>query len=172
MRMTTRWMLVVVGAALAGPGLAAPLACSSAHLRLTLAGDGDLNGMSHGGVVLAIDNLGPACSVATLAPVALLDARGRALPARARIAPGTRAGAGLAPRFQLGAGQRATMTLRWIAGPVYPHNRSVRTASVQIRTGGATLTVPLRAQLYGPAGQPVRFERSALRGDEGVAAGR
>lgn len=155
-------------AAAAAHGLAAAASvCKPVDLLMTLGGDGGLNGMSHGGVELVLRNGGADCLLPVLAPVTLRDARGRVLPVRARIAAGAQASTLL-----LGGGHRASMTLRWISGPVYPHNRTVRTAQVRLALGGATLSAPLDAVLYGPAGQRVEFERSPMRVMEGMAGDR
>ena len=145
---------------------AAPAPCQAADLHLRTAGDGDLNGMSHGGVELLVQNSGPACVLPALAPVTLYDAHARLLPARGRRAPAS-ASASLPRTLVLAQGEHAGMTLRWIAGPVYRHNRSVRAAQVRLTLGSGasrtSLTAPLTAVLYGPAGEVVRFERSDLR---------
>lgn len=151
---------------------AAPAPCQAADLHLRTAGDGDLNGMSHGGVELLIQNNGPACVLPALAPVTLYDAHARLLPARGLVVPAPEP-ASLPRTLVLALGEHAGMTLRWIAGPVYPHNRSVRVAQVRLTLGNGasrtSLTAPLTALIYGPAGEVVHFERSDLRRVEAVA---
>lgn len=159
----------LLGAVLAGSsasGWAVP-ACQPRQLRLSVdGGDGDLNGMSHGGTHLSIRNLGRDCRMAALPPLDLRDARGHALPVRLR------AQSAPAAPIVLGGGHRAAMDLRWVSGPVYPDSRSVRAAEVRVRFGAASLDAPLDATMYGAAGQGVEVERTALRVMEGMASDR
>ena len=159
----------LLGAALAGaaaPSPAAP-ACQPRQLRLSVdGGGGDLNGMSHGGTHLSIRNLGGDCRLAALPPLDLRDAQGHALPVRLRAPSGRTA------PVVIGSGHRAAMDLRWVSGPVYPDSRSVRAAEVRVRFGAASLAAPLDATMYGPAGQAVEVERTALRAMEGMASDR
>ncbi|CAN5256388.1 hypothetical protein BH09PSE3_BH09PSE3_12090 [soil metagenome] len=71
---------------------------------------------------------------------------------------------------RLAAGHRATADLRWVSGPVYPHSRSIRAATITVRFGGVTLRTPVKAVLYGEAGKSVQFDQTPLRAMEGMAA--
>lgn len=137
-------------------------ACRATQLSLSLdPGDGDFNGMSHAGTALTIRNRGQACTLPALPTIELRDARGRVLPAVRRAPPGMHPGPVLLP-VRLAPGGRATATLRWISGPVFPSNRSIRPASLSVRIGTAVVRAPLTATLYGQAGKAVSFDQSPL----------
>lgn len=141
---------------------AATPACKPQDLRMSLDGrDGDFNGMSHAGTALVILNMHRACSLPGMLPIEFHDARGMKLPVQIRNAAGARP-AGM----RLERGHRAQMTLRWVAGPVYANSRSGKAVDVSIKLGGADLSAPLHAELYGEAGQPIYVERSALHAFE------
>ena len=126
--------------------------------------------MSHSGVELSIRNLGPDCALPALPKVVLLSRAGRALPAERQTPVGMHPGPVMIP-VVLGGGHRAATDLRWVSGPVFPVNRSVRARFVTVRVGGAVLKAPLTAVLYGPKGRPVTFEQPPLRAMEGMPAG-
>jgi hypothetical protein len=137
-----------------------PPACQPARLRLsTDAADGDFNGMSHSGVRLRIVNNGPTCLLPALPQVTLRDAHGRPLPAQRRAPPGMHPGPVMLPH-PLAAGQSAMIDLRWVSGPVFPASRSLHAAQVSVLVGKGMLRAPLKAVLYGPAGQTVTFDQS------------
>ncbi len=147
-----------------------PPACRVAQLRLAVDGrNGDFNGMSHSGTQLSIRNLGPDCAVTALPKVTFRDRRGRALSVTRRKPPGMHPGPVMTP-VRIGGGHRATIDLRWVSGPVYPHSRSVRAASVGVQVGAGVLRAPLKAVLYG-GGDPILFDQTPARAAEGMAAG-
>ena len=155
-------MPLLLSLLLAAPAVAMPLpVCLPAHLRLTTdSADGDFNGMSHSGIRLRIVNRGAACLLPALPHVALRDGRGRLLPAQRRVPPGMHPGPVMIPR-PLASGQSATIDLRWVSGPVFPASRSLRAARVTVGIGGGALRAPLKAVLYGEAGQTVTFDQTA-----------
>jgi hypothetical protein len=164
-------LLLAAQAAAVSTPLSMPPACRAAQLRLSVDGrDGDFNGMSHSGTALSIRNLGADCTLAKLPVIELRDARGRVLPAVRQSPPGMHPGPVMIP-VRLGAGQRATMDLRWTSGPVFPANRSVIAATVALRIGHALVRSPLKAVLFGPAGKTVTFQQTPLQIAEGMAAG-
>ncbi len=145
-------------------------ACRASQLRLSLSGrDGDFNGMSHSGTELSIRNLGPDCTLPALPTIGFRDARGRTLQALRRAPVGLHPGPVMMP-VRLATGHRARADLRWVSGPVYPHSRSIRPATVTVRFNGATLHAPINAVLYGEAGKTVLFDQTPLRAMEGMAA--
>jgi hypothetical protein len=145
-------------------------ACRPSQLRLSLSRrDGDFNGMSHSGTELSIRNLGPDCTLPALPTIGFRDARGRTLQALRRVPVGMHPGPVMVP-VRLAAGHRATANLRWVSGPVYPHSRSIRAATITVRFNGSTLRAPIAAVLYGEAGKPVLFNQTPLRSMEGMAA--
>jgi hypothetical protein len=161
--------LMIAAGALAAPVALPP--CRPAHLRLSFDGrDGDFNGMSHAGTALTIRNVGPDCTLPALPVVTFRDARGRTLPASRRAPVGMHPGPVMLP-VRLGGGHSAVAEMRWVSGPVFAQNRSVRAASVSVRIGGATLRAPLKAVLYGEAGKAVAFDQTPLRAAEGLAGG-
>lgn len=145
-------------------------ACRPSQLRLSLSGrDGDFNGMSHSGTELSIRNAGPDCTLPALPTIGFRDARRRTLPALRRAPVGMHPGPVMMP-FRLAAGHRAQADLRWVSGPVYPHSRSVRAATITVRFAGGSLRAPIEAVLYGEAGKTVQFDQAPLRPVEGMAA--
>lgn len=153
------------------PDAGAPTpSCRAAQLRLSIDDRaGDFNGMSHSGTQLSIRNVGSDCTLAALPKVTFRDRRGRALAAVRRAPPGMHPGPVMIP-VRIGGGHRATIDLRWVSGPVYPHSRSIRAAGVGVQVGAGVLRAPLRAVLYG-AGDPILFDQTLARAAEGMAAG-
>ncbi len=143
--------------------------CRAAQLSLSTDGrDGDFNGMSHSGVELSILNRGDDCILPALPRVQFRGLGGRPLPL-SRAAPiGMHPGPAMIP-VRLGSGHRAVIDLRWVSGPVYPHNRSLRAASVSVRIGKGTLHAPLVAELYGEAGKPATFSQTPASTEEQAA---
>jgi hypothetical protein len=160
-------MLLVAQAALSHDGLPD---CQARQLRLSVDGkDGDFNGMSHSGTELSIRNLGPDCRLAALPEVVFRDRHGRRLPAIREVPVGMHPGPVMVP-LRLAAGHRAVTDLRWVAGPVFPQNRALRSATITVRIGGTTIRAPLTATLYGNAGKPVTFDQPPLQAAEGMVA--
>lgn len=113
--------------------------------------------------------LGPDCTLPALPTIGFRDARGRTLQALRRSPVGIHPGPGMMP-VRLAAGHRATAELRWVSGPVYPHSRSIRAATITVMFSGVTLRTPIKAVLYGEAGKSVQFDQTPLRAMEGMAA--
>lgn len=154
--------LIIAAQVLTVPKTPLPL-CRASHLHLSVDGrDGDFDGMSHSGTALTIRNPGPDCMLPALPVVTFWDARGRTLSAARRAPVGMYPGPVMLP-VRLPAGQQAVIELRWVSGPVFTHNRSLRVAGVSLRLGDGTLRAPLAAALYGDAGHPVSFDQTPLR---------
>lgn len=148
--------LALLAAAAAPPCLPRSLAIT------TDAADGDFNGMQHSGTYLVVTNRSRvACRVEGLPQVTLLDARGRALPAKRNAPVGMHPGPVVVP-VTLAPGASARTGLRWVSGPVYEHNRPYTAVRASVRIGGGTIRVPLRATLNGEAGKPVGFDQPPL----------
>lgn len=150
------------------PAAAAPN-CRAAQLHLSLQDDGG-GAMSHDGITVAIQNLGPDCMLPALPLIRFADARGRPLDAVRQAPVGMHPGPVLMP-VRLSGGHRATTELRWVSGPVFDQNRSARAHQIFVEIGGHRLKAPLRATLYGAAGKPIGFEQPPLHRKEGMAAG-
>lgn len=145
--------------------------CRVSQLKLTLdRRDGDFDGMSHSGTELSIRNSGSDCTIAALPTIQLRDARNRVLSVMRQPPRGMHPGPVMLP-VRVAAGHRVAMEIRWVSGPVFGHNRSMRSAKVTVKVGSRTLAAPLMATLYGEAGKPATFEQSPLRAVEGMAAG-
>lgn len=156
------------GAASAAATHAVVPACAATRLRLSVDGrDGAFNGMSHGGVALSIRNFGPDCTLSAVPTLRFDDAHGKRLPVRFDAAAPARA-----TPLRIAGGHRAETEVRWVAGPVYAHSRKVSAAAVGVRFGAAMLRAPLAAVMYGPSGQAVVVQQTALRPVEGMAADR
>ncbi|WP_242148796.1 DUF4232 domain-containing protein [Sphingomonas sp. BAUL-RG-20F-R05-02] len=144
--------------------------CRLSYLRVSVGGrDGDFNGMSHSGTALMIRNLGADCMLPALPVISLRDAHGRALPAMRRAPVGMHPGPVMLP-VRLAAGHQAETDLRWVAGPVFAHNRAVKPTRLTVQIGAGTLHTPITATLYGEAGKPVAFEQTPLHVVEGMPA--
>lgn len=145
--------------------------CRVDQLRLSVDGHaGDFNGMSHSGTELSIRNIGADCLLDALPRVQFRDARHRGLPAVRQIPRGMHPGPVMVP-VRLAAGHRAATDIRWISGPVFPHSRNIRASTISVYIGAATLAVPIKATLYGPAGQPVTFAQRPFHAADGLAEG-
>lgn len=157
---------------LAAPSPPPPLrACRSDQLRLSLDDHaGEFNSMSHSGTELSIRNIGPDCLLDALPKVQLRDARNRGLSAVRQAPRGMHPGPVMVP-VRLAAGHRAATQIRWIAGPVFPRSQSIRASKIAVMIGAATLSAPLQATLYGPAGQAATFEQIPFHAVEGMAQG-
>ncbi len=144
--------------------------CRSDRLRLTLDGrNGEFNGMSHSGTELSIRNIGPDCILDALPNVQLLDGRNRPLPAVRQSPRGMHPGPVILP-IRLAAGHRAVTAIRWVAGPVFDQNQSVRATKLRIQVGTGTLMSRMTATLYGERGQRFTFEQPPLRAVDDVHA--
>ena len=145
--------------------------CRARQLRLSVdERDGAFNGMSHSGVELAIRNVGPDCTVPAVPVVQMLDARGRVLAAVRRPPIGMHPGPAMIP-VTIAGGHRATIDLRWVSGPVFDRNRSVRANSVAVRIGVGTVRAPVQAVLYGEPGKPVMFDQTPVQKAGGTPTG-
>lgn len=102
--------------------------------------------------------------------VQLRDDRGRTLPTARGRSLGMQPGPVMVP-VRLAAGHRVFTDLRWVSGPVFAHNRSVRAASVLVRIGSGTLRAPLAVVVFADRGKPISFDQTPLRAVEGMAAG-
>lgn len=147
-------------------------ACRPSQLRLSLSGrDGDFNGMSLSGTALSIRNLGPDCTLPALPTIGFRDARGRTLQALRRAPVGMHPGPVMMPvRLAAGRWPPGNGGTALGSGPVYPHSRSIRAATITVRFGGVTLRTPIKAVLYGEVGKSVQFDQTPLRAMEGMAA--
>jgi len=141
---------------------AAPL-CPPRSLTITTdAADGDFNGMQHSGTYLVVTNRGRvACRVEGLPQVTLLDARGRALPAKRNVPVGMHPGPVVVP-VTLAPGASARTGLRWVSGPVFDRNQTYTATRARVRIDGGTIAIALRATLNGEAGKPVGFDQPPL----------
>ena len=146
-------------------------ACRRTQLRLSIGGqEGEFNGMSHAGARLLFRNVGNNCLVPALPEVVFRDARGRPLPAF-RTAPSVmHPGPAIVP-VRLAGGHRAAADLRWVSGPVFPYNHRLRASIISARIGNSTLSIPLKAVLYGGTGRRVAFDQTPLHAIEGMPAG-
>jgi len=162
--------LMIAAQALSGSAAAMPVpACRPMQLRLALDGrDGDFNGMSHAGTALSVRNVGADCTLPALPIVSFRDARGKPLPASRSVPIGMHPGPVMLP-VRLAGGHRAVAELRWVAGPVFAQNRSVKAASLTMHFGKAILRAWVAAVLYGEANKAVTFEQTPFHVAEGMA---
>ena len=130
--------------------------CPPVHLAIVADdGGGAFTGMSHAGTYLTLRNTGArACSLPAAPLVRLLDGRGRPLPT-IRRGPAGPSGA----RVTIEAGGRVRLSLRWVSGPVYEHNRCLTAKRITVAAAGARIA----ARLCGPAGAPIGFDQTALK---------
>lgn len=150
-------MLLAAAASVSAPP------CTAAQIRVSTDGrDGDFDGMSHGGTLLVLRNVGArACSVPGLPTVHFLDPRGRALPASRKAPIGMRPGPVVLP-VTIAPGGRATTGLRWVSGPVFDHSRSIAASVIAVTIGGRQVRATASERLFGEAGRPVGFDQPPL----------
>lgn len=159
--------------AAATPSAAMPhvAACRRKQLRLSIGGqEGEFSGMSHAGARLLIRNVGDDCLLPALPEVVFRDARGRPLPASRKAPSNMHPGPAMVP-VRLAGGHRVAADLRWVSGPVFPHNRRLRASTISARIGNSALSAPLKAVFYGETGRRVAFDQTPLRAMEGMPAG-
>jgi hypothetical protein len=149
---------------------ATPPPCAPIALSVNTDGEGGaLDGMSHSGALLVVRNIGPdSCSLPALPTLMLEDRVGRALPARRTPPVGMHPGPVMVP-LALAVGAEATSSLRWISGPVYPHNRCLTPSHITVRFGASSISTPWPGDsICGEAGAPLGFDQPPLRLDPRV----
>lgn len=139
--------------------------CTAADLSLATDGEGGaFNGMSHGGTLLVLRNIGArTCTVPALPAVRLRDAHGRDLPIARTPPVGMHPGPVMLP-VAVAPGAEATAALRWVSGPVYSHGRCFAVATLAVAIGRDRIATPLKAQVCG-AGDGAGFDQPALHRD-------
>ncbi|HEX7820827.1 MAG TPA: DUF4232 domain-containing protein [Sphingobium sp.] len=145
--------------------------CSADQLSLAFDGEGGaFNGMSHGGTLLVIRNLGPkACRMPGLPRLSFRDADGKPLPIVRKAPRGMHPGPVVVP-VGVAAGAELTAPLRWVSGEVYDRSQCLTVASVAVQVaagpvGTGTLQGGFAARICGEAGSEVEFDQPGLRAD-------
>ena len=151
-------------------GASTPPPCAASQLSLGAAdGSGPAANGREAGTELSIRNTGPECVLPALQHIALLYARGRALPITRAVPAGMHPGPAVAPVF-LGGGHRAATQLGWNAGQNAARTRQLRVAYVRVSVGGGAIRTPLKALIATLPGQANTFSQPPLRAMEGMAA--
>ena len=131
-----------------------PPPCTDTALSVGLDDEGgNFNGMSHGGTLLVLRNIGPtACQIPKLPSISFQSAAGKDLDISAQIAPvrGMHPGPVMLP-LALAPNAEATSTLRWVSGQVYDHGACISPFQITVTVGGANLRAPFNANLCGPS---------------------
>jgi hypothetical protein len=159
---------------LLGPGISVaaktqptlPRSCSMSEISLGLdQEDGYFDGMSHGGTLLVLRNLGSqACSVPAQPTLAFEDARHHLLHVSLQKPAGMHPGPVILP-VAIPVGAEVTSQMRWVSGDVYDDHNCVSPAIVTIALGTDTLSVPFNGTLCGPAGAPPTYTMTPLQRD-------
>ena len=155
-------LIAPVKPAFAGP-IPKPLpACTADQLSLATDDEhGSFNGMSHGGTLLVLRNLGPAaCSLEAFPEITFNDTKGPVkiaftVPGAKFMHPGpVMVPASLAPAAE------ATSTLRWVSGPVFDPGVCFHVTSVAVRIGSGKQQSALPAMICGPNAGSVSVEKT------------
>ena len=138
-------------------------ACQTSQMSVaTDAENGSFNGMSHGGTLVVLRNLGPAaCSLPQLLKITILDKNGHDLQVKATY-PGGRGmhpGPVLLP-LTIAAGAEATATLRWVSGPVFDHSVCVTAARMSVEMGDTKLQAAIAGTMCGNGPDEIHMEQS------------
>ncbi|WP_156679934.1 DUF4232 domain-containing protein [Sphingomonas profundi] len=146
--------------------LAALPACAADQLSLGFdAENGAFNGMSHGGALLVIRNVGTRpCRLAALPRLTFNDGAGKPLPIVRRAPPGMHPGPAVPP-VGIAAGAEVTAPLRWVSGEVYDKSRCLTPASAAVAIGSGTTQTAFSARICGPAGSDATFDQPPLKPD-------
>lgn len=131
---------------------AAPVtACTMNQISLSLDGEnGNFTGMSQGGTLLVLRNIGPnACSIAGFPQITLRDAAKVSLPIAREIPRGMHPGPVIIPAI-IAAGAEVTATMHWVAGDVFDHSTCITPATLTLTLGSEEQTVPFGSQICGP----------------------
>lgn len=145
-----------------------PALCTANQLTFsTDAEDGNFNGMSHGGTLAVVRNIGPsACRITPLPQLTFTDAAGKDLGATATVAgarfmhPGP-----IVLPIIVPAGAEITATLRWVSGEVYDMSACIEPTILHARFGTIGLHAKAGARICGEAGKPLTFETSRFAAD-------
>ncbi len=150
----------------ATPPASALPSCTASQLSLAVDGQGGaFNGMSHGGALLVIRNLGPkACRLPGLPMLVFKDAKGRPLPIARQAPKGMHPGPVVVP-VGVAAGAELTVPLRWVSGEVYDRSQCLTTAFAAVTIGAEMVQTAFTARLCGQAGVGIGFDQPILHVD-------
>ena len=159
-------MILSLVVALAGSAPSRLPACRPDQVALGFDAEGGaFDGMSHGGTLLVVRNLGPAaCTLPGLPTLVFKDAAGQPLPIARHVPLGMHPGPVIRP-VGLAAGAEATAALRWVSGPAFDRSRCFEVKSVVATIGGATIGSEMPAHICGQAGVTATIEQPALKTD-------
>lgn len=126
--------------------------CSADQLSLATDDENSsFNGMSHGGTLLVLRNLGTgACRLEAFPEITMEDAKGPLKIAfTVRGAKFMHPGPVMVPAV-VAPGAEATSTLRWVSGPVFDPGVCLHVTSITVRVGSSKQKSSLGAMLCGP----------------------
>lgn len=158
-RKTTGVLLFAVLSIHAASARAQAAPCEPKQLALTLDdGNGDFNGMSHGGSYVLLRNRSRTrCQIPARPDVAFLDANEQPLPASLQATPGMHPGPVLLP-VVIPAHASVRASLRWVTGDVFDDTQCIDASSLRIGIGDGALTAPLQAHLCGSRAQGLQYQ--------------
>jgi len=157
-------LIATKGLVATGDSAPAPTACRAEDLAVrTDAGDGEFNGMSHGGTRLIVRNTGHTpCLLPGLPTVVFLDASGAEQPTLRNAPPGMHPGPIVLP-VRVAPGAEAVTILRWISGEVYDRSRCFTSARVRVRFGAtAMIEGPMQAHVCTQGDAPAKVEQPPM----------
>ncbi len=129
-----------------------PPPCADGDLSLGLDDEGGaFNGMSHGGTLIVLRNIGPkACSIPRLPVITFQSALSKDLDISTQMASvrGMHPGPVMLP-LALAPNAEATSTMRWVSGQVYEHGVCISPFQITINVGSATLHASFNANICG-----------------------
>ncbi|WP_263384842.1 DUF4232 domain-containing protein [Granulicella arctica] len=142
---------------------AAVPACASNQISLATDSEGgNFDGMSHGGTLLILRNIGPdACSVPGFPVLIFRDAAKATVAITRQVPPGMHPGPVILPAI-IAPNAEVTASLRWVSGDVFDHGTCLTPATLSINIGGTELTTAFDYHLCGPTPAKITYESTRL----------
>ncbi|HEX7817475.1 DUF4232 domain-containing protein [Dyella sp.] len=138
--------------------------CGARQVTLSTSDGEGMNGMSHAGTVLKLDNHSrTACSLPAMPRLVFEDARHRTLKITSRAIPGMHPGPVMLPLTVLAHGS-VSSEVQWVSGDVYDHSACITPAYVTLQLDNQELRAPFHGgRMCGPQDQGPTYQAGAFR---------
>lgn len=137
--------------------------CLPSQLTLSLdSRNGEFDGMSQSGTLLALRNTGhTACTLTPLPALIFEDTKQQSLTVKRRIPRGMHPGPVLLP-VAIAPGQTVASKLHWVASDAFDAGNCITPAFVSLQMKGSTLRVPFGHRMCAAAGDTAYFDQPPL----------